>query len=155
MSVPIEAILAKVGKWIDYADKDLALARHALAMGESCPYHLAAYHAQQCAEKYLKAYLVLNGIDFPYTHNLLRLMELCPADSPWLSGIDQAASLSSYAISARYPGDDEPVTADQAVEAIEIADRTRLILRKALITSATAAHVEDTARKIWSLPDRE
>ncbi len=27
-----------------------------------CPFRLVAYHAQQCVEKYLKAYLVLHGV---------------------------------------------------------------------------------------------
>jgi hypothetical protein len=35
MNVPVEIILQKVGKWIEYADKDLALARHTLKNGES------------------------------------------------------------------------------------------------------------------------
>lgn len=34
-------------------------------MPGSRPYRLIAYHAQQCAEKYLKAYLVYHDIDFP------------------------------------------------------------------------------------------
>jgi hypothetical protein len=41
-----------------HADEDLRLARHAFKLKSATPYKLIAYHAQQCAEKCLKAYLV-------------------------------------------------------------------------------------------------
>jgi HEPN domain-containing protein len=66
---PVE-ILKKARKWLAYAEEDLRLAKHGLTMSSSCPYRLIAYHAQQCAEKYLKAYLVFKRVDFPYTHNI-------------------------------------------------------------------------------------
>lgn len=38
-----------------------------LRMESGCPYQLIAYHAhQQCAEKYLKAFLVYLRQDFPW-----------------------------------------------------------------------------------------
>jgi HEPN domain-containing protein len=56
----IEAeIRRKVIQWLNYADEDIQLARHALTLSTGVPYRLVAYHAQQCAEKCLKAYLVL------------------------------------------------------------------------------------------------
>jgi len=67
MSDTEPAVVAKVRQW----------ARHALTLTSGCPHRLIAYHAQQCAEKYLKAYLVSAGVDFPYTHNISRLLELC------------------------------------------------------------------------------
>jgi len=155
MSAPVERVIEKVGQWMDYADKDLALARHGLTMAENCPYHLVAYHAQQCAEKYLKAYLVLKGVDFPYTHNMLRLMELCPPDAAWLSGIDAAASLSSYAISARYPGAADAVTEAEAREAIRIAHHVRQVVRKALMAAVVAAQVDAAAQRAWKIPYQE
>ena len=70
-------ILRKVIQWLKYGDEDLRLARHGLTLTSGVPYRLIAYHAQQCAEKYLKAFLVYHRIDFPYTHNIGRLLELC------------------------------------------------------------------------------
>jgi hypothetical protein len=58
-------IFHKVKQWINFGDEDLRLARHALKILSSCPTRLIAYHAQQCAEKYLKAYLVFHRIYFP------------------------------------------------------------------------------------------
>jgi HEPN domain-containing protein len=70
MSAPEAEVLRKVRQWLAYADEDLRLARHGLTLTIGTPpYRLIAYHAQQCAEKCLKAYLVLRHVDFPCTHN--------------------------------------------------------------------------------------
>ncbi len=69
-------VMIKVKKWINYAEEDLRLAKHSLTMESGCPFRLTAYHAQQCAEKYLKAFLVFHQIDFPYTHSITRLLEI-------------------------------------------------------------------------------
>ena len=58
-------VVRKVRQWLSFGDEDLRLARHALTLSSGCPYRLLAYHAQQCAEKHLKALLVFRGIDFP------------------------------------------------------------------------------------------
>ncbi|KAF0152862.1 MAG: HEPN domain-containing protein [Ignavibacteria bacterium] len=113
----------KVMRWIQYAEEDIKLAEHSLTLESSCPYRLTAYHAQQCVEKYLKAVLVHHQIDFPYTHSITRLLELL---QPVLSSTEysDAEMLSAYAITTRYPGEDEEVTKDEAVEAIKIAKTT-------------------------------
>jgi len=155
MCAPSEAVLEKVGGWLRHGDQDLALARHALAMGADCPYDLVAYHAQQCAEKYLKAYLVFRLVDFPYTHNLLRLVELIPPDVPWIGDVEIAAALSSYAVSARYPGEDEPVSESEAREAIQIASDVRMRLRRVLAAAAFAIGVAAIAGRMWPLSKAE
>ena len=67
----------QVFKWIEIAEEDLLLANHAFTLESNVPYRLIAYHSQQCAEKYLKAFLVSRLVDFPYTHNLEALVNLC------------------------------------------------------------------------------
>lgn len=91
-----------------------------------------AYHAQQCAEKYVKAFLVLRGVDFPFTHNIARLLELCSERADWPDTIKDAEELTPFAITARYPGDDEPVSEPEARRAIEIATKVRDTVRIAL-----------------------
>lgn len=125
-------IFRKVKQWVRYGDEDLRLARHALALSSSCPTRLIAYHAQQCAEKYLKAYLVFHYIDFPYTHNISRLLELCAEKAEWPETISNAEELSPFAITTRYPGEDERVTKKEAHKAIDIAANVRKVVRKAL-----------------------
>ncbi|MBM3322493.1 HEPN domain-containing protein [candidate division WOR-3 bacterium] len=53
---------AMVRRWVQKAEEDLVLAEHGLTMTENCPYDLICYHAQQCAEKYLKALLTRQAL---------------------------------------------------------------------------------------------
>ena len=96
------------------------------------PYRVIAFHTQQCAEKYLKAFLVFQGVDFPYTHSLRRLLDLCTATAPWAEQLRDAEELSPYAITARYPGEDLEVSETEARRAVEIGERVREVIRGAL-----------------------
>lgn len=118
---PNEEIILKVKKWINYAEEDLRLAKHSLTLESGCPFRLTAYHAQQCAEKYLKAFLVFHQIDYPYTHSITRLLEIC-ADLINTNELTEAETLTPFAITTRYPVEDEEVTKEEAIEAIRIAD---------------------------------
>lgn len=120
----------KVHKWISYAEEDLRMAKYGLTMSSSCPYRLIAYHAQQCAEKYLKAYLVYNKIDFPYTHNIRVLLKLC--NNSWVKKLKEAEQLTPFAITTRYPSEDEEVTKKEAQIAIKIAEMVKQKIKKAL-----------------------
>jgi HEPN domain-containing protein len=132
MNPPNTEIFRKVKQWMIYGDEDLRLARHTLTLLSGCPYRLIAYHAQQCAEKYLKAYLVYHRIDFPYTHNISRLLELCEENSRWPEKIYEAEELTPFAITARYPGEDEKVTKKEALRAMDIATKVRQTVRRTL-----------------------
>ena len=134
MSATKKEILLKVNQWVLYAEEDLRLANHALSLSSGCPYRLIAYHAQQCAEKYLKAFLVFHKIDFPYTHNISRLLELCAEIVEWTETLSEAEELTPFAISARYPGEDEDVTKEEAIRAIAIATHLRQVVKDALIS---------------------
>lgn len=127
-------IQKKVDEWLSFGNDDLRLAQHSLTLDDECPYRLVAYHAQQCAEKYLKAYLVFHGIDFPYTHNISVLLELCDKNTAtnWLEKLNEAEELTPFAITTRYPGQDEEVTKDEAKQAIDIAQRVCEVIGIAL-----------------------
>lgn len=129
MNVPRDVVLKRVRKWIQFADEDLRLAEHALKLSSGCPYRLIAYHAQQCAEKYIKAFLVFHEIEFPYTHNLRKLLQLCGEDIR--QTLEDADSLTPFAVTTRYPGIDEEVSKLEALSAIKIAKTVkRQILEK-------------------------
>ena len=83
MQLPDARFLEKVKQWLAYADEDLRVARHGFSMPGSPPCRVIAFHAQQCAEKCIKAYLVFREVDFPFTHSLRRLVDLCAAAAPW------------------------------------------------------------------------
>ena len=59
--------------WFEKADQDLELARRALGPGKPLP-GMACYHAQQCAEKYLKGYLISHSVPFRFVHDLVYLV---------------------------------------------------------------------------------
>jgi len=138
MTVPRDVLMAKVREWAMLAEEDLRAAEHLLTLADRCPFRLVAYHSQQCAEKYLKAFLVLHGVDFPYTHNIARLLELCADRAAWTDDLKDAEELTPFAIAARYPGEDDPVTESEARRAVEIARRVRELLRKVLAADGAA-----------------
>ena len=74
-----EQILATVREWVEKAEGDLENARLVLRVGERCPSETVCFHAQQCAEKYLKAYLTFRSLEFPKTHSIQKLFSLMPA----------------------------------------------------------------------------
>ena len=126
MRIPDEPVVDKVKQWLIHADEDLRLAVHAMTLQtDEPPYRLIAYHAQQCAEKCLKAFLVCCGVDFPYTHNISTLLELCSEYSDWTGKLQEAEQLTLYSITTRYPGEAEEVTEAEASTAIEIARQVR------------------------------
>ena len=65
--------------WLRFASDDLAAARLLLAEDELPP-RLSCFHAQQAAEKAIKAHLVHAGIAFRWTHDLVVLAALLPDD---------------------------------------------------------------------------
>lgn len=138
MTVVDDEIIRKVKQWLDYADEDIRLAQHGMTLSTGVPYRLIAYHAQQCAEKCLKAYLVYFRTDFPYTHNISHLLELCEEKAStnnatnWIKNIKDAEELTFFAITTRYPGTEEEVTNDEAIRAINIAIMVREAVRKTL-----------------------
>jgi len=132
MNVHNSEIIKKVKQWMSYGNEDLNLARHGLTLAEKAPFRLIAYHAKQCAEKYIKAYLVFHEIDFPFTHNISHLLELWPGTG-WDDKLLDAEELTTFAVSTRYPGEEEPVTESEAKHAIEIAGIVREIIQSALI----------------------
>lgn len=81
---------------------------------------------------------MLHGVDFPYTHNIARLLELCADRSDWGEQLEDAEELTPFAITARYPGEDEPVTEGEARRAVEIAERVRNVVRAALEADGVA-----------------
>ncbi|MFH1098098.1 MAG: HEPN domain-containing protein [Candidatus Desantisbacteria bacterium] len=137
-------VLRKVRQWLTCADEDLCLAQCGLTLMSSCPYRLIAYHAQQCVEKYLKAYLVHRKVDFPYTHNISRLLELCVELVSWPETIQEAKRLTSYAITTRYPGEDEEVTKEEAEQAIHLATCVQQIVQSTLIQEGMVLSGEAT-----------
>ncbi len=61
-------------EWIAKAEGDFATAQRELGATDHPNYDAVCFHAQQCAEKYLKAFLQEANIPFPKTHDLADLL---------------------------------------------------------------------------------
>jgi len=124
------AVIRVAGGWVRKAENDFSNATNEIKRGRSAPADTVCFHAQQTVEKYLKAVLVLKGIDFEKTHNISMLLALLPRHArPVLSKVEQE-TLSDYAVMARYPGDYEPITLPDARKAVAAARRVRGFIRK-------------------------
>jgi HEPN domain-containing protein len=116
--------------WVTRAEEDFALARAALRRKQPLASG-ACFHAQQYAEKYMKALLISKGADFPKTHDLLLLNNLCSMNGVLLEIEPRHLNtLTDYAVRTRYPGNDP--TAEDAKEAIAPAKLVRTFARKFL-----------------------
>ncbi len=89
--------------WIDLADTDYRSAEFLTGM-IPVPGEIICFHCQQSAEKYLKAFLVFQGIPFEKTHNLTALLKECIlVDTEFEILKVPCARLNVYGVEIRYP----------------------------------------------------
>lgn len=128
MSAPDDAFEV-VGQWVEKAEHDLQNAEHTLRLAVNCPFDTVCFHAQQCAEKYLKAMLTARGVPFPRMHDLSELMARLPDEIRSQLDPAELVELNPYAVETRYPGDWEALMREDAVRAVQIARRVRFTIR--------------------------
>jgi HEPN domain-containing protein len=126
-----DKVLAVVNEWVVKAENDLRNASHTLKMGARCPTDTVCFHAQQCIEKYMKALLVLENVDFPKTHDLEEITALVPARMHLSLSSEEQGKLTEYATGARYPGWG-PIPLAEARRAVTLARRVRKEARRFL-----------------------
>lgn len=117
--------------WIDFAEENYRVALRENRHIKYPAHNTVCFNAQQCVEKYLKAYLVQHQISFPFKHELGTLCQLCATQEPafhLLSPI--AVNLNRYAVEARYPG--LQTTKQDALDAIKDMKDCRQFIRARL-----------------------
>ena len=120
-----------VAEWVTKAEDDLNNAAHTLKLGRTCPTGTVCFHAQQCAEKYLKAYLASRAVSFPKTHEIEQLVMLMPDNVRPSLSLEEQALLTEYAVGPRYPGwRDVPLS--EARRAVTLARVVRKHVRSLL-----------------------
>jgi HEPN domain-containing protein len=93
-------------EWIDKAEGDFHTASREARVRKAANYDAVCFHAQQCVEKYLKAYLQEHGQPFPRIHDLIDLLELILLhDGTFELQREFLKELSGYAVEFRYPGE--------------------------------------------------
>ncbi len=93
-----------IKEWIELADHDLGTAKIIL---ERVPEYkeIIGFHCQQSVEKYLKALLTYNEIEFAKTHDLQFLIYMLNEKVERIKIVlkDKADLLTSFAVDVRYP----------------------------------------------------
>jgi len=118
-------------EWVVKAEEDYDSADTLLYGRESPIVATACFHCQQCAEKYLKAFLEEHKVDFPRNHELISLLNLClEIDGDFETLIKDLRRLEGFAVSVRYPGVN--VKSKTAEEALLAAGRVRGFVRSKL-----------------------
>lgn len=121
MTARPDALRARAKLWFDHGRDDLRVANHLLSLGEELAWIIAS-HAQQCAEKSLKAVLVVMDIDPPHTHDIEVLREVLDKNGEPTAEIEGAKVLSQFAVTTRYPRIEDEVTLTQARGAVVAAE---------------------------------
>jgi HEPN domain-containing protein len=124
--------IKKAKEWLALAEEDMNMAKSIYSDVKNPSYRLIAFLAQQCAEKYLKGYLIFKNIDFPYSHNIEKLLRLCDGLAKNSSELNSSFLLTKFAITTRFPGLNKTVTKKEAENAIKIAEKVRDTVRTAI-----------------------
>ena len=81
------------------------------------------FEAQQAAAKAVKAVLISRDIEYPYVHDLARLLSMLEdAGESVPCVVRKAEELTPYALITRYPGPARPVTTPEYLAAVGTAE---------------------------------
>lgn len=107
-------------EWLRRARSNLALAK---ARGPDVYLEDLCFEAQQAAEKAVKAVLIRRRQDVPRAHDLTRLISLLDDAGEDVPGeVREAAELTPYAVLGRYPGPLRPVSEEEYLRAVAVAE---------------------------------
>ena len=127
-----EMTRAVVERWLSKAWNDLRTAQTMLAVAAP-PSETVCFHAQQCVEKCLKAFLTAANRHVEKTHDLTRLVELCSqVDQDFQRLRDIAVQLADYAVTGRYPDDGQDLSIEEAAAAAQSANEAMRFTRQKL-----------------------
>jgi HEPN domain-containing protein len=111
--------------WIAKAENDLLNVENNL-LASRVPWDTVCFHAQQVAEKMLKALLVFRGLAPIRTHDLVALLAKCVEIESELENLEEdCRRLTVYAVGSRYPDDLFDPTEQDALEMVAAAKRVR------------------------------
>ena len=117
-------------EWIQKAERNYAAIKlH--QQTEAPDFDTICFHAQQCIEKYLKAWLQEANIRFSKTHDLKGLLDLIVTIIPsWHAWQSDFQIIAPYSVEFRYPG--KSATAKNAQHAVHICTEVRQAIQSEL-----------------------
>ncbi len=114
--------------WVEKAEGDYRVMVREAQVTEGPSFDAVCFHAQQCIEKYAKAFLQERDIEFERVHDLGYLHSKCASADPDFEVYQTDFKLlDGYSVDIRYPGD--AATESDAREAVIIASRLRDFMR--------------------------
>ncbi len=118
--------------WIAKAENDILNIRNNMS-AERVPRDTVCFHAQQAAEKMLKAFVVSRGQTVGRTHNLEALLAEAVAAGGALGVLEADCQLlTPYAVMLRYPGAADEPSEQEGRQAVAAAERIYKRVRAAL-----------------------
>ena len=115
-------------EWVQKAEDDFIVAQKMFRVRKHPVYDAVCFHAQQCAEKYLKAFLQEYERDIPKTHKLLDLLKLCKEVNASLEILlPDLREIERFSVNVRYPG--MSADKDEAKIAFKAAQVVRSLIR--------------------------
>jgi HEPN domain-containing protein len=116
-------------EWINKAEGDWVAANLLFRARKSANYDATCFHAQQSAEKYLKARLEEASVVCGKTHDLAKLLSLAlPLEPSWNVLRQDVIVLTDFAVDYRYPG--SSATKADAKDAVQRCRKVRLVIRR-------------------------
>lgn len=103
------------------AERDIAALRF-MRDSDEVSDEVFGFHAQQAAEKLLKAHLALLGVEYPLTHNIETLLDLLAERGIHPEPFEKLIDYTPYAVEFRYQGigpDAEPIDREAALSLVE------------------------------------
>lgn len=81
------------------------------------------FHIHQAIEKYLKGFLVYNGVEYKRIHDLEELLKACSdIDADFLNFLDECLSITEYYFESRYPlGDIMDYSSEEVKDSLDEA----------------------------------
>lgn len=122
-----------IRNWIQKAENDLKIGKDEMATHEPAS-DMVCFHMQQCSEKYLKAFLIFHDKEYPRSHNLEALLNLCSRIDHDFQELGELGvnELTRYATSLRYGEEFYSPSLAEVNQAIELAERVRDFVRNKL-----------------------
>lgn len=125
-------IAQEVLEWIAKAEEDYTGAIRLIKQTNPPTYNLVCFCCQQCVEKYFKAYLTAENVQFDFKHHLEKLLlPKCIKLDPSFEFIrDLVRRVDVYSVEFRYPG--EHANKEDALLALKAMKQIRKFIREKL-----------------------
>ena len=115
-------------EWIEIAEWDWETANREIAVPVNTNFKAVSFHAQQCGEKYLKAFLQEAGVNPERTHDLQILLSKIVLLEPTFNTLTESClELTDFAVDHRYPG--STTSAQDAADALYHSGFIRIRVR--------------------------